>query len=114
MNDCIFCKIVKNQIPAVRIYEDDDVIVIKDINPQAPIHLLAIPKDHFSAVHTVPENRQVLFCKLFEAIARVLTEKNIAENGYRLVINSGESAGQTVHHLHVHLLSGREFSASAG
>jgi histidine triad (HIT) family protein len=107
MSDCLFCKIIKKEIPAVRVFEDDHAIVIKDINPQAPIHLLAIPREHFTGVHQVPDGQARLFGVLFTAIKRVIEHEKLEEKGYRLVINSGEKAGQTVPHIHVHVLSGR-------
>jgi histidine triad (HIT) family protein len=107
MSDCLFCNIIKNEIPAQRVFEDEHAIVIKDINPQAPIHLLAIPREHFSAVHQVPDEQTGLFAQLFAAINQVIKNEKLEGKGYRLVINSGETAGQTVPHIHVHVLSGR-------
>jgi histidine triad (HIT) family protein len=109
MSDCLFCKMVKKEIPVTRVFEDDHAIVIRDINPQAPIHLLAIPREHFAGVHQVPDGQAHLFGGLFTAITRVIEREKLDEKGYRLVINSGESAGQTVPHIHVHVLSGRSF-----
>lgn len=107
MSDCLFCKMIKKEIPAARIFEDDHAIVIKDINPQAPVHLLAIPREHFAGVHQVPDGQSRLFGCLFTAIKRVIEQEKLDEKGYRLVINSGETAGQAVPHIHVHVLSGR-------
>lgn len=108
MNDCLFCKMANNLIPVTKVYEDDQVIVINDINPQAPHHLLAIPRRHYSAIHEVPSGELGLFQALSGAVQKVVTEKGLSAKGYRLVINSGESAGQTVPHIHVHILSGRD------
>jgi histidine triad (HIT) family protein len=107
MPDCIFCKIISGEIPGSRVYEDDHAIVVKDINPQAPLHLLAVPKKHFSGVHEVASDGAALFGHLFSAIRSVVEKEELAEKGYRLVINFGEKAGQTVPHIHVHILSGR-------
>ena len=114
MNDCLFCKMVEKIIPVDPVYEDEHIFVIKDINPQAPIHLLAIPKKHFPAIHMVEEDDQLLFTHLNAAIRQVLHSKKIADKGYRLVINSGETAGQSVDHIHVHILSGRRLSWPPG
>ncbi|MBN1309346.1 MAG: HIT domain-containing protein [Chitinispirillaceae bacterium] len=107
MNDCLFCKMVNNSISVPRVYEDDRVIVIRDINPQAPRHLLAIPRSHYPGIHLVPPEEHTLFQSLFSAIQAVVLKEGIAEEGYRLVINSGTSAGQSVDHIHVHILNGR-------
>jgi histidine triad (HIT) family protein len=107
MSDCLFCKIIKKEIPVARVFENDHAIIIRDINPQAPTHLLAIPREHFAGMHQVPEEQARLFSGLFTAIKRVIEQENLGEKGYRLVINSGETAGQTVPHIHVHVLSGR-------
>jgi histidine triad (HIT) family protein len=107
MDNCIFCRIIKKEIPAVRVYEDDHAIVVKDINPQAPLHLLALPRKHYAGVHEVGTADNKLFGQLFQAIGNVVEQENLVENGYRLVVNFGEKAGQTVPHIHVHILSGR-------
>jgi len=107
MANCLFCKIINKEIPASGVYEDNDVLVICDINPQAPHHFLAIPKRHYAGVHEVPESDGTLFSNLFAAIGRLVEQENLAEKGYRLVLNFGETAGQSVPHIHVHILSGR-------
>jgi histidine triad (HIT) family protein len=107
MDNCIFCKIIKKEIPAARVYEDEHAIVVKDINPQAPIHLLALPRAHYAGVHEVGAADDKLFGRLFNAISKVVEREKMADNGYRLVVNYGEKAGQTVPHIHVHVLSGR-------
>lgn len=105
--DCLFCKIIRKEIPAPRLYEDEHAIVIKDINPQAPVHLLALPRKHYAGVHEVIGTDKKLFEQLFTAINAVVAKEKLAEAGYRLVVNCGEKAGQTVPHIHVHILSGR-------
>jgi histidine triad (HIT) family protein len=107
MDTCIFCKIINNQIPAPRVYEDGNAIVIRDLNPQAPTHLLAIPRRHFAGVHEVKPSDASLFQGLFSAITKTVEQERLEEAGYRLVVNFGEKAGQTVPHIHVHILSGR-------
>lgn len=115
MSDCLFCKIIENKIPAQRVYEDDSSIVIKDINPQAPIHYLAIPKKHYSSVHHVPPAEMELLSKLFHAINQVVRSESLeSTGGYRLIINSGENAGQAVGHIHVHILAGRKMDWPPG
>ncbi|MGC9327905.1 MAG: histidine triad nucleotide-binding protein [Candidatus Hinthialibacter sp.] len=105
--DCIFCKIAKREINASVEYEDDDVVAFQDLNPQAPVHLLVIPKRHIAKIGDLgPEDADILF-KLIDASNKLAQKFNMAEEGYRLVINSGDNGGQTVYHLHVHVLGGR-------
>ena len=106
MTDCLFCRIVAGTIPAQRIHEDADTIAFADIHPQAPTHLLVIPKRHIAShAHALPEDAALLGQLL--AVAGELARAQKLENGYRLVINTGPDGGQTVDHLHVHLLGGR-------
>jgi histidine triad (HIT) family protein len=105
--NCLFCKIIKKEIPAPRVYEDEHTIVIRDINPQAPVHLLALPRKHYTGVHEVNPADNKLFERLFKAISTVVEQEKLSGAGYRLVVNFGEKAGQTVPHIHVHILSGR-------
>lgn len=107
-SDCLFCKIIKKEIPSPRVYEDEHAIVIRDINPQAPVHLLAIPRRHYAGVHEVKTADNRLFGQLFQAICTVVEQEKLAQAGYRLVVNFGEKSGQAVPHIHVHILSGRE------
>ena len=108
MDDCLFCKMATGAIPVPKVYENDTVIIIKDINPQAPHHLLAIPRAHYAAIHDVEPENGALFKELYSAISTVVTSEGLDKKGYRLVINSGSSAGQSVDHIHVHILSGRQ------
>lgn len=104
---CIFCRIVAGEIPAKRVYEDDAVLAFADLHPQAPTHLLLIPKQHIESVaHAGPEHAAVLG-QLLLAAAEVARRLDVADSGYRLVTNIGEDGGQSVFHLHVHLLAGR-------
>ena len=113
MNDCLFCKIVKWEIPSTKVYEDELCYVFNDIAPTAPVHFLAIPKEHIaSAAEITPENSAVV-AHIFEVIAKLSKDMGMTD-GFRVVSNCGESAGQTVHHLHFHVLSGREFTWPAG
>ncbi len=113
MNDCLFCKIVKGEIPSTKVYEDELCYVFNDIAPTAPVHFLAIPKEHIaSAAEITPENSAVV-AHIFEVIAKLSKDMGMTD-GFRVVSNCGESAGQTVHHLHFHVLSGREFTWPAG
>ena len=105
--DCLFCRVVRREVPAEIIYEDRDTVVIRDINPQAPSHLLAIPKKHYGAIHQVPPSEPGFFDSLFHAVTAVVDKEGLIDYGYRLVVNSGRRSGQSVFHIHVHILSGR-------
>lgn len=112
--DCIFCKIANKEIPSSIVYEDDDVIAFKDLNPEAPVHVLVIPKKHISSLNAANSEDQQLLGKLMLTIPKIAAEQGIAEGGYRVVNNCGEQGGQTVMHLHFHLLGGREMLWPAG
>ena len=105
--DCIFCKIVSREIPAALDYEDERAIAFKDIHPQSPIHTLIVPKLHVPRIGDITEENGDLLVHLIEVANRLARQYGIFEEGYRLVINSGDNGGQTVYHLHVHLLGGR-------
>lgn len=106
LNDnCIFCKIIKGEIPSAKVYEDDKMLVFRDIEPKAKVHLLAIAKEHFKLLEEMDEKRAQLVKYILEKIPRIAKE-NGCTNGYRLIINQGEDAGQTVFHLHIHILGG--------
>ena len=107
MSDCLFCKIVAGEIPSKKVYEDDYCYAFEDIAPVAPVHILFVPKKHIaSAAEITPENSEVV-SKIYEAIAKVAKEKKL-EGGWRVVSNCGADAGQTVFHLHFHLLGGKQ------
>ena len=111
--DCIFCKIANGEIPATKVYEDDTVVAFNDLEPQAPSHILVIPKAHIpSAADITPENSAVI-AHIFEVIARIAKDNGF-NDGFRVVNNCGDSAGQTVKHIHFHLMAGREFTWPAG
>ncbi len=107
MADCIFCRIVAGQIPAKIVYEDPAVLAFHDLQPQAPIHLLIVPKQHLDRVSDLDENTALLAGQLVAASNRLAQELGIAQTGYRLVINCNSDGGQSVYHLHLHLLGGR-------
>jgi len=109
VDDCLFCKIIAEDIPAERLYEDDKCIVISDIDPQAPTHVLLLPKDHFSSLAAAEGSHRDVLGHLLLTAARFAKDKGFSDNGYRVVINTNSDGGQTVFHLHVHLLAGRPF-----
>jgi histidine triad (HIT) family protein len=109
MNDCIFCKIIAGEIPSARVYEDDVCVVFNDVSPQAPTHLLIIPRDHFDSLDKAQKNHRETLGHLLLTAADIAREKDFADDGYRIVINTNRDGGQTVYHLHVHLLAGRPF-----
>jgi len=106
MDNCIFCQIANHTLPAQILYEDEFVVVIHDIHPLAPHHLLVIPKEHFDSINQIPEDQEALLGKLLLIARKVAFSQNIGESGYRLVINTGREGGQTVMHLHIHILGG--------
>lgn len=114
MKDCIFCKIVKKEIPSQIVFEDDKIMAFQDINPQAPVHILLIPKEHFTSLNQVPEEkRDILSYLLFQA-KQIAKQMNIDKKGYRLVLNTEKDSGQDVFHIHFHLLGGRKMTWPPG
>ncbi len=105
MEDCIFCKIVAGEIPSRKRYEDEEMVIFEDIHPMKRIHLLAVPKEHFATIAELDEGRAALLGRIFLKLGKLAPTLGLGE-GYRLVINQGEYAGQTVPHLHIHLLGG--------
>ena len=112
MSDCIFCKIAEGEIPSDFVYRDDKVVAFRDVNPQAPAHILVIPRQHITSSANV-ENPEVWSILLDRAV-KIAKELGFDENGYRMVINTGEHGGQTVPHLHLHLLAGRNLGWPPG
>ncbi len=112
--DCIFCKIAKKEIPSDIVYEDDDFIAFKDLNPQAPVHVLFIPKKHVTSLNELGEDDADIVARLFLKIKDMASEQNVDESGYRVVANCNKDAGQEVFHIHFHLLGGRKFSWPPG
>jgi len=107
--NCLFCKIAAGEIPSAKIYEDDVCVAFNDISPQAPTHILIVPREHFDSLDKAGKNHQATLGHLLLTAAEIAREKGFAENGYRTVINTNADGGQTVFHLHVHLLGGRPF-----
>ncbi|HHJ52127.1 MAG TPA: histidine triad nucleotide-binding protein [Caldithrix abyssi] len=105
--DCVFCQVLAKKLPGKIEYEDDDLAVIWDINPQAPTHLLVIPKKHIAKISEVADDDSDLLCKMMVVAKQVAKKLHLDEQGFRLVINEGRDAGQTIFHLHMHMLSGR-------
>lgn len=113
MDDCIFCKIIAGEIPSTKVFENDDVLAFRDINPAAPFHVVIIPKRHIaSTMEITPENSR-LVAKVFEAAAAIAREQKL-EKGFRIVNNCGEDGGQTVGHIHFHMLAGRTLAWPPG
>lgn len=107
MESCIFCQIAEGRLPAEILYEDEEVLVFRDVAPQAPVHLLVIPRKHVACASDVDDGRT--WSALMSAAVSVARQSGLVEQGFRLVVNNGEEAGQTIPHLHVHLLAGRSF-----
>ncbi len=110
---CIFCRIARHEIDTDVVYEDDHLIAFRDLAPQAPVHILVIPKQHVAGVDDVRADHETALARVFPAAARIARDQGVA-GGYRLVVNTGESAGQSVFHLHVHLLGGRPMTWPPG
>jgi histidine triad (HIT) family protein len=112
--DCLFCKIFKGEVPSKQVYRDEDVYAFEDIRPVAPVHVLVIPREHIPSVQEVkPENAGLLF-RLIDVANRIAEERGLSRDGYRLVTNKGPHAGQSVYHLHFHLLGGRSMGWPPG
>lgn len=114
MNDCIFCKIAAGEIPTNLVYDDGEILAFHDINPEAPIHLLFIPRRHIPTLNDLTEEDATLIGRLHLAAKQVATQLGVAESGYRTVINCNRDAGQIIFHIHVHLLAGRELGWPPG
>ena len=108
MTDCIFCKIAQKEIPTELLYEDEDVIAFNDIAPKSPVHILIVPKKHIDSVNNLEEENKELLGKLVLVAKDIAKEKGISETGYRLIFNAGRDAGQTVDHIHLHLMGGEK------
>ncbi len=112
--NCIFCRIIDRKIPSTIIFEDDLVTAFQDVNPQAPVHFLVVPKKHLSEIHSMTETDKGLVGHLFWTAKKIAEDRGLDAKGYRLVINNGAGAGQTVFHVHLHVLSGRRFTWPPG
>ena len=110
MEDCIFCKITNGEIPSRKVYEDDNFYAFEDIAPVTPVHVLVVPKKHVRSIAALTEADTEVAGKMLTAIQKTVEKIGLAEDGYRVVFNTGEKAGQTVHHLHAHILGGKEMA----
>ncbi len=108
MEDCIFCKIINREIPSSIVYEDGDIIAFRDVNPQAPVHILVIPKKHISSLIDLKEEDEFLIGKIFTVINKIAKQEGINKKGFRVIVNCGEDGGQEVKHLHFHILGGKK------
>lgn len=109
MDDCLFCKISKSEIPTQFVYKDEEVVAFRDINPKAPIHVLVVPRKHLASLDEAKAEDQQLLGKMLLVAQKIAQERGIAQSGYRLAINNGKGAGQVIPHLHLHLLGGKKF-----
>ena len=106
MDDCLFCKIIKGEIPSQKVYEDDERLAFKDIHPAAPVHILVIPKKHIDSIAKMEKEDELLIGKIYTVINKITEEQGVKEDGFRVIVNCGKNGGQEVMHLHFHLLAG--------
>lgn len=109
MSDCLFCRIIAGEIPSSKVYEDDNVFAFRDINPQAPVHILVVPKQHIACANDVTAENSMVVARVFESIAKIAAAEGL-DGGYRVINNCGADGGQTVMHLHFHLIGGEKLS----
>lgn len=114
MSNCLFCKMVAGEIQPAVVYENDRILAFRDINPQAPVHVLVIPKQHVETLDDLPDDDSLLALELLQAASRVARQEGLSERGYRSVINCKSDAGQAVYHLHLHVLGGRRLNWPPG
>ena len=114
MDECIFCKIVKGELPCAKVYENDRVLAIRDINPAAPVHVVIMPKWHMRDLLQVAETPNGLIANILDAAAAIAKAEGVFESGFRLISNTGPDAGQSVPHFHMHLLGGKQLNAELG
>lgn len=108
MNDCIFCKIIKKEIPSKIVYEDDEILAFHDVNPVAPVHILIIPKKHIETLVDLKAEDEILIGKIYSIINKIAEQEGISEKGFRVIVNCKEDGGQEVKHLHFHLIGGKK------
>lgn len=108
MNDCIFCKIIKKEIPSKIVYEDDEILAFHDVNPVAPVHILIIPKKHIETLVDLKAEDEILIGKIYSIINKIAKQEGISEKGFRVIVNCKEDGGQEVKHLHFHLIGGKK------
>lgn len=106
MDNCLFCKIIKGEIPSEKVYEDDEVLAFKDIHPVAPVHILVIPKKHIDSIAMLEKQDEPLVGRIYSVINKIAEEQGVKEDGFRVIVNCGRDGGQEVMHLHFHLLAG--------
>jgi len=114
MDDCLFCKIIKGEIPSTVVYQDEQVMAFRDINPVAPTHILVIPKKHIAGTNDVTEEDEQLLGHMLTVVKPITDQEGITESGYRLIINSGPDANQVIFHLHLHILGGHRMQHPMG
>jgi len=114
MSNCVFCKIVRGEIPCVKVYENEDVLAFEDINPTAPVHVIVVPKKHLPTLMDVDEQSEPVFSALLSAAQKIAKIKGVAEKGFRVVVNCNAEGGQVVFHLHLHILGGRKLVDEMG
>ena len=114
MSDCIFCKIIKGEIPSTNVFRDEQVTAFRDLKPAAPTHILLVPNKHIDSINTLTNDDEQLIGHLFTAAKQIAAQEGIAEGGYRLIINTTAHAGQTVFHIHLHLLGGAPMNHPMG
>lgn len=108
MDDCIFCKIIKKEIPSDMVYEDEELVAFKDINPAAPIHILVVPKKHIPSLVELQKEDEKMIGKIYTVINQIAEQQGVKEKGFRVIVNCGKDGGQEVGHLHFHLLAGTQ------
>ena len=113
-NNCIFCAIAAHEVPATIVHEDDAVLAVRDLNPQAPVHVLVMPREHLVSAADVNHEHAELWYRMLRVAKHVAASEGVAESGYRLVVNTGKEGGQTVAHLHMHVLGGRSMAWPPG
>jgi histidine triad (HIT) family protein len=108
--DCIFCKIANKEIPSQVVFENKNILAFKDLNPQAPVHILVIPKNHIPSINEINSKNSSIVAEIFQAINQIVEQENIKESGYRVISNCGDDGCQSVQHLHFHILGGKKLS----
>ncbi|MGV7220876.1 MAG: histidine triad nucleotide-binding protein [Nitrospinales bacterium] len=114
MDDCLFCKIDRGEIPAEKVYDGEGVFAIRDVNPQAPVHLLILPKKHFSTIMEIEDEDQKMIGSIFTVANKLAKENGLTDAGFRMILNCGRGAGQSVFHIHYHLMGGRALNWPPG
>jgi len=114
MSECLFCKMVSGEIDPDKVYEDDDVLAFRDISPQAPLHILVIPKEHITTLNDIEERHAAVLGKMYLAVKQIAEQEGVADGGYRTLINCNRDGGQSVFHIHLHMLAGRSMQWPPG